>query len=249
MTQVDWQIVNGYLVNPTTVAVVNRNLTGQVNYDIYRVTARLGTPPDAIDYPFDPIYLGINFDFITHGYYQNVVWLENQTGIDPALKNPGWVTTNVELTSTKHSYPLNVELPRASITVTQQRQRTITSFESFIPPLVFAIVSAFSFLFGLKDSSAVALRVGLNTSMLVTTLLYNFAAANSIPPASTITIYGIFILTVLIFMVVNLLVTIVGIVVWLRYTNEKQVIRINRWGFVLTVGLPILLFFLMFFFR
>ncbi len=249
MTQIDWQMVNGYLVNPTTIAVVNRNLTGAVNYDIYRVTARLGTPPDANNYPFDPIYMGINFDFITHGYYQNVVWLENQTGIDPAFKNPGWVTTNIDLTSTTRQYPLNVELPRASITITQVRQRPIISIQPFIPPLIFAIVSAFSFLFGLKDSGAVALRIGLNTSMLVTTLLFNFAAANSIPPSSTITIYGIFMLTVLIFMVINLLVTIFGIVAWIRYKNEKQTLRINRWGLVLTVGLPILLFFLMYFLR
>ncbi len=249
MTQVDWQIVNGYLVNPTTLAGVDRNLTGPIKYDIYRVTTRLSTPPDAVDYPFDPIYMGINFDFITHGYYQKVVWLENQTGIDQAFRNPGWVTTNVNLTSTIHQYPLNVDLPRASMTLTQVRQRIVLSIQSFIPPLIFAIVSGFSFLFGLKDSGAVALRIGLNTSMLVTTLLYNFAAANGIPPASTITIYGMFILAVLIFMVTNLIVTIVGIVDWMRFRNEKTIKRINQWGLVLTVGLPILLFFIMYFLR
>jgi hypothetical protein len=249
MTKVDWEIVNGYLVNPTTLAEVDRNLTGPVKHDIYRVTARLSTPPDAIDYPFEPIYMGINFDFITHGYYQKVVWLANQTGIDSAFKNPGWVTTNVALTSTLHSYPLDVELPRAAITLTQQRQRIILSIQSFIPPLIFAIVSAFSFLFGLREQNAVALRIGLNTSMLVTTLLYNFAVENSIPPSSTITIYGIFILSVLIFMVLNLLVTILGVFSWLKNKHEKHTQRINQWGLLLTFGVPVLFFFLMYFLR
>jgi hypothetical protein len=249
MTQVDWQLVNGYIVNPTAVSVVDTNLTGSVKREVYRVTARLNTPPDAKDFPFEPIQLGLAFDFLTHGYYKKVVWLTGQIGVDSSFQNPGWTTTNVELNSTTQQYPLNVDVPRAAMTLTQQRQRPVASIQLFIPPTIFAVVSVFSFLFGLKDSGAEALRVGLNTSMLVTTLLFNFAVANSIPPSSTITVYGVFILSVLLFMVINLLVTIVGIVTWIRYKNEKQTRQINRWGLVITIGLPVLLFCLMYFLR
>jgi hypothetical protein len=89
----------------------------------------------------------------------------------------------------------------------------------------------------------------LNTSMLVTTLLFGFTAGANVPPASTMTIYSVFLLSVLIFMVINLNVTIVGIVAWVRYKDENLVKRINRWGLVLAFSFPIILFAVTYFFR
>jgi len=249
ITQIDWQLVNGYAVTPISVTLIDRNLSGEVKHEIYRVTARCNTSPDASDYPFDTIALKLSFDLITHGQYNNVAWLENQTGIDSGFKNAGWTTIDYGLTVSKYAYPLNVEVPRAEMLITQQRQRPLSSFQSFIPPIIFGIVSTFSFLFSLKEMGSVGLRIGLNTSMLVTTLLFGFTAGANVPPASTMTFYSLFLLSVLIFMVINLNVTIVGIVAWVRFKNEKLVKRINRWGFVLAFSLPIILFILIYFVR
>jgi hypothetical protein len=249
ITQIDWQLVNGYPVTPTSVVLIDRNLTGQVKHEIYRVTAQCNTPPDASDYPFDTIKLKLVIDLLTRGYYDNVAWLENQTGIDPEFKNAGWTTISFGLTVSQKEYPLGVEVPRASMLVTQERQRPLSSVQTFIPPIIFGIVSTFSFLFSLTEMCAVGLRIGLNTSMLVTTLLFGFTAGANIPPASTMTIYSLFLLSVLIFMVINLNVTIVGIVAWVRFKNERLVKRINRWGFVLALSLPVILFALTYFLR
>lgn len=249
ITQIDWQLVNGYPVNPNSVVLIDRNLTGQIKHDIYRVTARCNTPPDANDYPFDTIKLKLVIDLLARGYYDNVAWLKNQTGIAPEFKNAGWTTSSYELTVSQKDYPLGVEVPRAEMLITQQRQRPLSSFQSFIPPLIFGIVSTFSFLFSLKEMGAVGLRIGLNTSMLVTTLLFGFTSGANIPPASTMTIYSLFMLSVLIFMVINVNVTIVGIVAWGRYKNESLVKRINRWGFVVALSLPVILFVLVYFLR
>ncbi len=249
ITQIDWQLVNGYPVTPTSVVLIDRNLTGQVKHEIYRVTAHCNTPPDASDYPFDTIKLKLIIDLLTRGYYNNVAWLENQTGIAPEFKNAGWTTISLGLTVSQQDYPLGVEVPRAEMLITQQRQRPLSSFQSFIPPLIFGIVSTFSFLFSLREMAAVGLRIGLNTSMLVTTLLFAFTAGSAVPPSSTMTIYSLFLLSVLIFMVINVNVTIVGIVAWGRYKNESLVKRINRWGFVLALSLPVILFVFVYFLR
>jgi hypothetical protein len=242
ISQIDWYLTNGYPVNPATTVLVTSNMTGDLKYEIYRITAACSTTPDAKDFPFDSIKLEVSIELITHGYDAEFIWLDNETGLDPGFVNAGWVTDNLELTTTTHNYPLNAQLPRAQLIVTQHRQMLISSIQSLIAPTIFAIVSAFSFLFSLKDASAVGLRIGLNTSMLVTTLLFNFSLSGSIPPSSTITIFGLFMLSVIIFMVMNLIVTITGFVQWFHYKNERRTKITNRWGFVLSLIIPLVFF-------
>jgi hypothetical protein len=249
ITSIDWYLMNGYPVNPATTLLVSSNLTTEVKNEIYRITAACSNTPDASDFPFDSIKIVVAVELITQGQNLEIAWLENETGIDPGFMNAGWVTTNVKLTTSNHVYPLGVELPRAEMVITQQRQRPSTSLQNFVPPAVFAIVSVFSFLFSLKEASAVGLRLGLNTSMLVTTLLFNFTISTVIPPASTITIYSLVILSILIFIVMNLMVTIIGFVQWFYYKNERQTKRTNRWGFILSISVPIVFFVILYFLR
>ncbi len=249
ITTVDWYLMNGYPVNPATTVLISSDLTGEVKYEIYRITATCSVTPDATEFPFDSIKLAVAIELLTHGYDTELVWLENETGLDPAFANAGWVTTNLELTTSEHVYPLDAQLPRAEMVVTQRRQRLLADVQSLIPPAIFAIVSAFSFLFNLRDATAVGLRLGLNTSMLVTTLLFNFAVSATIPPASTISVYTLFMLAILIFMVMNLIVTITGFVEWFYYKNEVQTRKTNRWGFVLSTIVPILFFIVLYFLR
>ena len=249
ISTVDWYLINGYPINPATTVLVSSDLTGDVKYEIYRVTAACSTTPDAKDFPFDSIQLIVSVELITHGQSIEFVWLENETGLDPSFVNAGWVTTSLDLTTAMHIYPLGAALPRAEMVVTQQRQLILSNIQGIIPPTIFAIVSAFSFLFNLKDASSVGLRLGLNTSMLVTTLLFNFTVGSAIPPSSSITIYGLFILSVLIFIVLNLIVTITGFVHWFYYKNEVRARNTNRWGFIVSIVLPLVFFSLLFFLR
>jgi hypothetical protein len=249
LTTADWYLMNGYPVNPATTGLVSSNLTSEVKYEIYRITAACSVTPNANDYPFDKIKLVVAIELLTQGYNMQLSWLDNQTGIDPGFVNAGWRTTDLNLTTSIHVYPLDAELPRAELVVTQERQRMVTSIQTLIVPLIFAVVSAFSFLFPLKDASSVGLRLGLNTSMLVTTLLFNFAASALIPPSSTVTIYALVVTSILIFMVMNLLVTIVGFVHWFYYKNEPRTKITNRWGLIFSVTVPIVFFIVLYFLR
>jgi hypothetical protein len=249
ITTIDWYLMNGYPVNPVTTVLISSNLTGDVKDEIYRVTAACSTTPDASDFPFDSIKISVAVELLTHGNNIEIVWLDNESGVDRGFVNAGWKTTNLELTTSEHVYPLDAVLPRAELVITQQRQREFTSVQYLIPLAFFAIVSAFSFLFSLRDAAAVGLRLGLNTSMLVTTLLFNFTVSAAIPPSSSISLYALFSLSILIFIILNLIVTITGFVQWFYYKNEIQTKDTNRWGFIISLFVPVILFILIYFLR
>jgi hypothetical protein len=249
ITTIDWHFANGYAITPTSITMVANGTSNGAKYEIYRATARLSTPPDASNFPFDEINLTISIDMLTHGNNVSLNWLTNETGIDPQFHTPGWTTSSFQLNSTLHPYPLGVNVPRAEMVVTQHRQREATSFAPFFPPIFFSIVSAVSFLFSLKEMGSVGLRIGLNTSMLVTTLLFSFSVSNGIPPASNIVLYSIFLLSVLIFMVCNLIVTIIGVVGWVKYKNEKRTTLANKLGFLISIIVPVALFLFLYFVR
>lgn len=247
--EIDWYLMNGYPVNPATIEILNNDTSGEVKNQIFRITAVCSTTPDASSFPFDPIQMEVVIELITRGYHAEIVWLENQTGVDPSFDNAGWVTSNIELISSNRVYPLGVELPRAEMILTQYRLQIWTGIQALIPPVIFALVSAFSFLFSLRDAAAVGLRLGLETSMLVTTLLFNFTVNSTIPPSSTITLYSLFMLSILIFMVMNLVVTVIGFVQWFYYKNEKQTKRTNRWGFIISLLVLFAFFILLYLLR
>jgi hypothetical protein len=246
VTSVDWQFANGYPVTPTSVTLLTDNTNGTIKSQVYRATANLNSPPDASDFPFDKINVTISVNVFPHGNNLTLSWLENQSGIDSNFHNPGWKTTSYRFEHSINNYPLGVQVPKATMVVTQERQRPTQSTTPFIPPIFFAIVSAVSFLFSLKEMAAVGLRIGLNTSMLVTTLLFSFGVSNSIPPASSMVLYTIFLLSVLLFMVCNLIVTIIGVVGWMKYKDERRTRIANKLGLIISIVVPAAAFTLLF---
>jgi hypothetical protein len=247
ITNIDWYFSNGYPINPTAVTLVANTTSGDFKVQIYRATARLNYSPDAANYPFDHINVTISIDLLTHGNNVAFQWLTNQTGVDPQFTNSGWKTDSIQLSTSLHPYPIGVQVPRAEMVINQERQRTATSFSPFFPPAIFSLVCAVSFLFSLKEMSSVGLRIGLNTSMLVTTLLFSFGASSDIPPSPYIVLYTIYLLCVLIFMVCNLIVTIIGVVGWVKFKDEKRTSIANRLGFLISVIVPVTIFLLLYY--
>jgi hypothetical protein len=242
ITTASWYLTNGYPINSAAKILVDSNVNGDIKYEFYRITATLNTPPDARDYPFDQINLKISIELINPGYGVNLAWLQNETGVDPGFVNPNWKTTNIQLTSSQHSYPLGIQAPLAEMTITQAKLKPSSALASLFPPLVFCFVSVVSFLFSLKDPGSVGLRMGLNTSMLITTILFQLNISASIPPSTSVSIFGLFSISVLVFLSLNLIVTIVGFAHFVKFKNEKFTVRVNRWGLVISIILPIMLF-------
>jgi hypothetical protein len=246
VTTIDWHFANGYPVTPTSVTLVGNMTDGNLKGEVYRATANLNSPPDASDFPFDKINVTVAINLVTHGNNLTLTWMKNQTGVDSNFANPGWRTVNTSLETSINDYPLGVIVPKATMTLTQERQRPTQSFSPFMPPVFFAIVCAVSFLFSLKEMAAVGLRIGLNTSMLVTTLLFSFNVGNNIPPASSMVLYSIFLVSILLFMVSNLIVTIIGVVGWIKYRDEKRTEKANKLGFLISMLVPVIAFLIFF---
>jgi hypothetical protein len=249
ITTIDWHFANGYPVTPTAVTLVGNLTSGNLKGEVYRATANLNSPPDASDFPFDKINVTVAINLVPHGNNLTLTWMNNETGIDDKFANPGWRTIGVSLESSINDYPLGVVVPKATMVLTQERQRPTQSYSPFIPPTIFAIVCAVSFLFSLKEMAAVGLRIGLNTSMLVTTLLFSFGVGNNIPPSSTVVFYTIFLISVLLFMVSNLIVTIIGVVGWIKYKDERRTTLANKLGFIISIIVPVIVFALFYFLK
>lgn len=246
LTTIDWQFVNGYPIHPNSITLISDDNVSDIKYQIYRATAHFSTEPDARDYPFDHINITVIFDVNPHGNDVSLQWISNQTGVDPNFENSDWQTTSVELSSSSYFYPLEITVPRAEMVVTQARNDIMDSLQPFMAPIVFAFVCGCSFFFNLKDKESVATRLGLITSMLVTLLLFDFTQENEIPPSPTVDLFSVFIITVLLFMAINLLVTIFGAYKWVKHGDEKIINRINRWGLLISIIIPILVFFVVF---
>jgi len=246
ITTANWYLTNGYPINSAAKILVESNVTGDIKYEFYRVTATLNTPPDAKDYPFDQITLKVSLELINPGYSVNLAWLQNQTGLDPAFNNPNWRTTNIELSTSKHSYPLGVEAPYAEMAITQAKLKPSSALASLLPLIVFSVVSAISFLFSLTDLGSVGLRMGLNTSMLITTILTSLSIGGAIPPSSSVSIFALILMSVLVFLSLNLVVTIFGFAHFVKYKNAIFTKKVNRWGFLISIITPILLFIILF---
>ncbi len=242
----NWYLTNGYPVTSASKILVAANDTGSIKYEIYRITATLSNPPDAKNYPFDQITLKVSLEVLNPGYPVNLYWLQNATGVDSGFVNPIWKTTNIQLSSAEHSYPLSVLAPQVEMTITQERVKASAALASLFPLVIFCVVSAISFLFSLKDGPSVGLRLGLNTSMLITTILFILSISNSVPPSTSVSIFGIITISVIVFLALNLVVTIVGFAHFVKFKDVNSTLKINRWGFIISIVLPVLMFILLY---
>ena len=237
----DWYLSNGYPTYPGAKVLVSSNYNGTVKWELYRVRANLVTPLEAANYPFNRIELPISIELLIDASQASFVWLQNQTGISPAFQNVGWTTPTFELATSTIHYPSGVNTPSADMFVIQNRNLYGAIIETILPPIIFCIVALVCYLLRMHDSSAFSLRVAIISSMLITAVLFNIAVQNNIPPITQVTFYDVFIISVFSFLAISLVVTVAGYVDWVAKADERRVSRINRWGLVVSVAVPLLL--------
>lgn len=249
ITSANWYLMNGYPTFPGAKQLVSSNYTGDIKSEYYRVRANLNTPLEPKNYPFDTIKLAISIELLTQNYETSLLWLPEATGIDVGFKNVGWTTPTFEISTSISYYPVGIDSPRADMIVVQDRNLFGALIQTIVPPLIFCIVSALCFLFRMHESSAFSLRVGINTSMLITAVLFNIAEHGNIPPITEVTLYNSFTASVISFLAINLIVTILGYVEWMRHQDKTHVNKVNKVGFLVSFAVPILLFAILFLFK
>lgn len=245
----NWYLMNGYETYPGAKLLVSSNYTTPIKYELYRVRADLNTPLQPKNYPFDKIKLAISIELLSLDYNTSLVWLQAETGISSGFVNVGWTQPTLAVSTSTSVYPDGIRLPRADIYIIEERNTYGAIVETIVPPLIFCVVSGVCFLFQMHESSAFSLRVGINTSMLITAVLFNIAQQNNIPPVTELTFYDVFIDSVITFLAISLIVNILGYVEWMRHQDKKRVNDLNKWGFLFSIGVPILLFIILFFLK
>jgi hypothetical protein len=236
----DWYLMNGYPAYPGAKLLIDENKSGNVKWELYRVRANLNVPIEPTDYPFDRINLPVSIELLSHNYNISLRWFKPATGISPDFKIVGWSSPVYSLNTSFSNYPLRVE-PRADMDILMGRNFYGAFLKSVFPLMIFCFIAGVGFLFKMKDDSAFALRIGIGTSMLISTVLFNISEQNDIPPVTRFTFYNAIIAAVVAFLALFLIVTILGYVEWKRSNDEKKVERINRIGFLVTLVIPILI--------
>ncbi len=208
--------------------------------------ADLNAPIEPTNYPFDQIHTPVSIELLTHNYDTTLVWMDRETGIDAGFTNVGWSRPEYNLTSSISHYPPGIDSPRVDMTVVMTRIPFGAFMKTIFPPLVFCFVTAICFLFRMHDGSAFTLRTGIMTSMLVSSVLFIFAEQGDIPPVSQLTLFHIFMAATISFIALGLIVTVIGYVEWMRTGIKEHVDRLNRVGFVVSIAIPLLLFWLLY---
>ena len=236
----DWYLMNGYPAYPGAKLLIDENKTGNIKWELYRVRANLNVPIEPTDYPFDRINLPVSIELLSHNYNISLVWFKPATGIHPDFRIVGWSSPVYTLNTSVSNYPLRDE-PRADMDILMGRNFYGAFLKSVFPLLIFCFIVGVGFLFKMKDDSAFALRIGIGTSMLISTVLFNISEQNDIPPVTRFTFYNAIIAAVVAFLALFLIVTILGYVEWKRHNDEQRVERINRIGFMVALAVPIVI--------
>ena len=246
ITDIDWYVMNGLPSSPATKVMVSNGTSDGYYFEIWRVREDLSVPLEPKGYPFDEVDLPISIEVLPHGYSTEFNWMPQESGVDPGFKIVGWNVKRVDYTIFDHHYPLNSTLPQAVMTLAIAKSPFVAFMQTIFPPLIFCVVSAFSYLFRMDEEGNFGLRIGLNTSMLITAVLFNISVTSNIPPISEFNLYSAFITAVMSFLSMTLRVTIIGYVEWKHQKRAEQIMRINIWGAVVSLALPLLIFLVFF---
>jgi len=212
----------------------------------YRVQANLFINPDFNDYPFDVQDLQIiiedskyNVSSVTYAPMTDII------GADENFTLAGWNIKSYNATMTEHSYPWGENYSQFTFTVTLARNAGLSAMKMLIPPIIFCIVSGLSFFF---KADKITHRLGLGTSMLISAVMFHLSQTSSLPPLPSFILIDKIMIAVYAFLASSLFATTL-IYVDDEYWKDVDYTRIvNRFGGILTVILPFIVFAILYFF-
>jgi len=211
----------------------------------YRIQANLFITPEFDNYPFDTQELKIiiedsknNISSLTYSAMDNVV------GIDDQFAIAGWKIKSSNVDVADHEYPWDETYSQLVFTITLERENGPTALKLLLPPIIFCVVSGLSFFF---KADKIAHRVGLGTSMLISAVMFHLSQTSSLPALPSIILIDKIMISVYAFLAASLFATTL-IYVDDEYWKEVDYIKqVNRFGAIITIALPFIVFALLYF--
>jgi hypothetical protein len=156
-------------------------------YKQYRVQANLMANLDLRRFPWDEHDLPIVLESSAWTDDQLVFVADTtQTAIDPAVIFVGWNVRGFDGAVSTHSYPVfNEQYSQITYRIHIARLVFISSLKTFLPVLCFLLIAFVSLLVTLERLDS---RVGMNTAMLIASVMFHLSITNQLPPSASLTI-------------------------------------------------------------
>lgn len=153
----------------------------------YRIQANLQTNVDVRRYPWDTHELPIIIEPANRGKREIVYAVDHeQSGLDPAVKVVGWNLDGAGGIVRDHVYPLYSETYSQYVyTLKISRLMLMSTLKTFLPVAVFLLISLISLLVAIEKLDS---RVGLNTGMLIASVMFHMNISSQLPPSGYLTI-------------------------------------------------------------
>jgi hypothetical protein len=230
----DFEIMNGHISSIDTI-------TDTPHEKNYRIFAVMTADPDLRLYPFDKHTLPIIIEPKVFTEKDMIFFIDgNNSGLDTDATLPGWELTGTNARITNQTYVAGeVPYSRAVFSCGIERDVASTILKFFLPISLIIIVSLASLL--MRVSS----RLGLNGSMFLAAVLIHWRIADAIPLVAYATFLDFF----MIITYATLVMVLVSVILILKFTEDKNVHRVeqvNHWSIRIIPALSISLYFLLF---
>jgi hypothetical protein len=213
----------------------------------YLVHAKLFTTPDLKHYPFDTIPLKVILEDASHDITEvNLVWDEAESGVDEMFSTAGWNEQGIRYESSEHAYPWGENYSQISFTFILERNSLSSAVNILLPPMIFCFVSFLAFIITpLKDIS-LPVRLSLGTGMIISAVLFHVAQSSALPPFGGIRQLDIIMMSAYVAIATSILVTVLCHVYHVRGRPDEQVKKINKFGLILALTTPIVVYVLLY---
>lgn len=238
-----FEFMNGRPTSKEKIYEAEVNDTSEV---WYRIQANLFITPDFKNYPFDAQNLKIIIEDSKYNTSSLVYsQMEDVIGADQQFTIAGWKIQSYDVSIANHEYPWGEQYSQLTFTIKLARDAGLTAAKLLLPPIIFCIVSGLSFFF---KADKITHRLGLGTSMLISAVMFHLSQTSSLPPLPSLILIDKIMIAVYAFLASSLFATTLIYIDEEYWKDVDYTKMVNRFGAVITILLPFIVFAILYFF-
>lgn len=247
ISSMNFEIMNGHPAYANAFQKIIDNTSGDIKEQWFRLRADLFIPPDLNEYPFESGGLKVELeDAVLNETELHYVWASDYSGYDgSSVVIPGWRIMDVDYSVGEHAYTFGETYSQATFAIQVERDSLPAAIQIILPPIIFCMVSSLSFFFRETKESNIGLRLGLNSSMIISAVLFYYGQQSTLPPMSSFSIFDELIISVYVFLGLTIAVTVLGVVETDFFRHPRRVNFINRYGAVTALVSAVMVFVLL----
>jgi hypothetical protein len=201
ISSMNFEIMNGHPAYSNAFQKIVDNTSGELKEQWFRLRADLFIPPDLTSYPFESGGLKVELeDAVLNNTLLRYHWASEGSGYDAtSLVMPGWKIAYLNYTVGEHEYTFGETYSKATFTIQVERNSLPAAIQIIMPPIIFCLVSSLSFFFRETKEQNIGIRLGLNSSMIISAVLFYYGQQSSLPPMSSFSIFDEMMISVYVF--------------------------------------------------